>query len=247
MIRPCVLIPIYNHKNTIALVLDQLEPFHLPCIIVNDGSDAATCAELGRESARHTWVHVIHHAHNAGKGTALRTGFRHAEAAGYSHAVVIDADGQHRTQDVARFLAAATAHPPALIIGKPIFGPDVPSIRYYGRKLSQGCVWAETLSWAIGDPLCGFRAYPLATTMALINRKKMGSHMDFEPEIAVRLYWADVLIQNIETKVCYPEGGLSHFRLFRDNVRMVWMHTRLLCGMVGHLPRLLRRKCLLSY
>jgi hypothetical protein len=66
--------------------------------------------------------------------------------------------------------------------------------------------------------------------------------MDFDPEIAVRLYWIGVAMHNIDTPVLYPPGGVSHFRLLRDNVRISWMHTRLLIGMVFRLPRLLRRR-----
>ncbi len=242
MINPCVMIPIYNHKDTIASVLQQLEPFQLPCIIVNDGSDDATRAVLKHEAAKHSWVHLIHHSHNAGKGVALKTGFFYAQAEGYTHAVQIDADGQHRTQDIDRFIAEAIAHPSALILGKPIFGPDVPKSRYHGRKVSQWCAWTETLSIAIGDPLFGFRVYPLDSTVALMQRQTIGSRMDFDPEIAVRLYWDGIPMRNIETEVSYPKDGLSHFQLFRDNVRISWMHTRLLVGMLGRLPQLLLRK-----
>ncbi len=171
------------------------------------------------------------------------TGFLYAWAKGYTHAVQIDADGQHHIPDVERFLSEAAAHPCALILGKPIFGPDVPPARYFGRKISVWCVWAETLSRAIGDPLFGFRLYPLAATVALIKRRRLGCRMDFEPDIAVRLYWDGVPIQNIETQVSYPTGGLSHFRLFRDNVRISWLHTRLLSGMLIRSPWLLARRC----
>jgi hypothetical protein len=98
------------------------------------------------------------------------------------------------------------------------------------------------LSCDISDPLCGFRVYPLASAVAVSKRYRLGSHMDFDPEIAVRLYWIGVAMHNIDTPVLYPPGGVSHFRLLRDNVRISWMHTRLLIGMVFRLPRLLRRR-----
>ncbi len=242
MTHPCVIIPIYNHKDTIADVLSQLEPQGLPCIIVNDGSDTMTRQVLNEAAATYPWVHVIHQLRNGGKGTAAVKGFLHAEAAGYSHAILIDADGQHQTADIDRFLAEMTADPSALILGKPIFGPDVPASRYYGRKISQWCVWAETLSTAIGDPLFGFRIYPLAATVALIKRRAIGPRMDFDPEIAVRLYWDGVAMRNVETTVFYPADGLSNFRMLADNVRISWMHTRLLIGMVWRCPWLLRRR-----
>jgi glycosyltransferase involved in cell wall biosynthesis len=240
--NPCLLIPIYNHKETIATVLAELAPHGLPCIIIDDGSDAMSRQVIDQEAARYSWVHVLHHERNGGKGRALITGFLYAHAEGYSHVIQIDADGQHNTPDIDRFLAEAAAHPSALILGKPLFGPDVPRSRYYGRKISQWWAWVETLSYAIGDPLCGFRLYPLAATVALIKRIRLGSRMDFEPDIAVRLYWAGVEVRNVETKVFYPAGGLSHFRLFRDNVRLSWLHTRLLTGMLVRIPQLLRRR-----
>ncbi len=197
---------------------------------------------LAEVAETYPWVHVIHQARNGGKGTAAVKGFFHAEAVGYSHAILIDADGQHQTSDIDRFLAEAVADPSALILGKPIFGPDVPASRYYGRKISPWCVWAETLSTAIGDPLFGFRIYPLAAAVALLKRRAVGRRMDFDPEIAVRLYWDGVAMCNVETTVFYPENGLSNFRMFWDNVRISWMHTRLLIGMVLRCPRLLRRR-----
>lgn len=239
--NPCLLIPIYNHKDTIAAVLADLAPYHLPCIIIDDGSDAMTRQVLDQEAVKYAWVQVIHQEHNGGKGRAVISGFLSAYDQGYTHAIQIDADGQHKVHDIDRFLAEATAYPAALILGKPLFGPEVPLSRYFGRKISQWCVWVETLSWAIGDPLCGFRLYPLAATVALIKRTRVGARMDFDPDIAVRLYWAGVEVRNIETRVLYPEGGMSHFRLFRDNVRISWMHTRLLAGMLIRLPQLLRR------
>lgn len=240
LVRPCLLIPIYNNKDTIAAVLADLAPHNLPCLIIDDGSDAMTREVLAREAARHAWVHVLHHNANRGKGQAVCTGFFAAVDQGYTHAIQIDADGQHNARDIDRFLAEATAHPEALILGKPLFGPDVPFGRYFGRKISQWCVWVETLSRAISDPLCGFRVYPLAATVALLKCTRVGARMDFDPDIAVRLYWAGAAIRNVETRVVYPEGGVSHFRMFRDNVRISWMHTRLLVGMLMRIPQLLR-------
>jgi glycosyltransferase involved in cell wall biosynthesis len=240
--KPCLVIPIYNHQETIATVLAELAPHRLPCVIIDDGSDAMSRQVLEQEAAKYPWVHVIRQERNGGKGRAVIAGFLYAYDEGYSHAMQIDADGQHNTHDIERFLAEAAAHPSALILGKPLFGPDVPLSRYYGRKISQWCAWAETLSYAIGDPLFGFRLYPLAETVTLIKRTRVGYRMDFEPDIAVRLYWAGVEVCNVETRVFYPVGGVSHFRLFWDNVRLSWLHTRLLAGMLVRIPQLLLRR-----
>lgn len=241
MINPCVIIPIYNHKDTIAAVLAQLAPLQLPCIIVNDGSNENTRQVLATVERQYLWVELLHHSYNLGKGMALRTGFQYAVTAGYTHAVQIDADGQHHAPDIPRFLDEARNHPTALILGKPIFGPDVPPSRYHGRKLSQWCAWAETLSFTIADPLCGFRVYPLEATVARLQNSPVGSRMEFDTEIAVRLYWDGLVVRNVETAVRYPESGISHFRLLQDNARISWMHTRLIMGMLIRVPRLLCR------
>jgi hypothetical protein len=68
--------------------------------------------------------------------------------------------------------------------------------------------------------------------------------MDFDPEIAVRLYWEGVPVRALPTRVTYPEGGRSHFRLWQDNWLISWMHTRLVFGMLWRAPRLLRRRLL---
>jgi glycosyltransferase involved in cell wall biosynthesis len=242
MINPCIVIPIYNHKTTIAGVLDQVAQFGLPCIVVDDGSDIATCHVLEEQEKHRPWMQVLHHLQNGGKGEAVKTGLRRADELGYSHALQIDADGQHETRDIPRFLAEAAACPQALVLGKPAFGEDAPMSRRVGRRISQWVVWVETLSLAIGDPLTGFRVYPVRAVVALMQKQRLGSCMDFDPEIAVRLYWRGVPIRNVVTAVIYPQDGSSHFRVVRDNVRLSWLYTRLFFGMVCRLPSLVRMK-----
>jgi hypothetical protein len=156
--------------------------------------------------------------------------------------VQIDADGQHDARDIPRFLAEAEVYPQALVLGKPSFGEDAPLSRRLGRRISQFWVWVETLSLAIGDPLMGFRIYPVRTVVALMEQHHLGSHMDFDPEIAVRFYWTGVPIRNVATTVIYPEDGSSHFQVVRDNMRLCWLHTRLFFGMLRRMPGLLRRR-----
>ncbi|HRE16016.1 MAG TPA: glycosyltransferase family 2 protein, partial [Rhodocyclaceae bacterium] len=119
---------------------------------------------------------------------------------------------------------------------------SIPKARLYGRLLTHFWVWVETLSFAIGDSMCGFRLYPLAATLDLIDRVKIPTRMDFDIEIIVRLMWDGVPVENLPTRVTYPQGGLSHFDVLRDNVRISWMHTRLSTTMVFRLPLILWRK-----
>jgi glycosyltransferase involved in cell wall biosynthesis len=239
---PCAVVPIYNHGQTIAATANALAGYGLPVLIVDDGSDAGTRAILdtlvdGREDLR-----LIRLPVNGGKGAALSAGFLAAYEAGYSHVLQIDADGQHDTADVPRFLAEAKNSPDAMVCGRPIYDESVPRTRLYGRYLTHACVWAETLSFDIQDSMCGYRLYPLEATRAEIARKPLPTRMDFDTEIAVRLFWRGVPVRNLPTRVIYPENGLSHFRMWRDNARITAMHTRLLLGMLPRAPHLLLRK-----
>ena len=239
--KTCILIPIYNNKDTIETVADDLLPYGLPILIVDDGSDQPTRKVLDRLAAREG-VEVVHLALNGGKGQAVKYGFRHAHELGFTHALQLDADGQHHSGDIERFLAASRANPQALILGTPVFGEDVPKARLHGRKLSRWLVWLETLSYAIADPLFGFRVYPLAPAIRILDTAFVGNRMDFDPEIAVRLVWLGCPVVNLPSPVRYPENGLSSFRMVRDNIRISFMHTRLVIGMLCRSPLIVWRR-----
>ncbi|MDF4004548.1 glycosyltransferase family 2 protein [Luteibacter sp. PPL552] len=239
---PCAVVPIYNHGRSIAATAHALAAHGLPVIIVDDGSDAETRAILDALVAGREAFRLIRLPVNGGKGKALTAGFLAAHDAGYSHVLQIDADGQHDTADAPRFLAESRRAPDAMICGRPIYDDSVPKARLYGRYLTHVCVWAETLSLDIQDSMCGYRLYPLPATIAEIARKPLPARMDFDTEVAVRLYWRGVPVRNLPTRVIYPENGLSHFRMWRDNARITAMHTRLLLGMLPRAPRLLLRR-----
>lgn len=240
--RPCVIIPIYNHRDTIVSVVQRLVPFAMPVFIVDDGSDDATQAVLRRLTRDEPLVKHIRLAQNGGKGAAVMRGFREAHSEGFTHALQIDADGQHDLTDVKQFVEKSRARPEAVIAGRPIYDASAPASRRYGRWATHVWVWIETLSLAIGDSMCGFRFYPLVPTIALIDRTALPTRMDFDIEIIVRLFWMGVPVENVPTRVIYPEGGLSHFDLWRDNLRISCMHTRLVFGMLLRLPMILRHK-----
>jgi glycosyltransferase involved in cell wall biosynthesis len=241
-VKPCLLIPIYQHGSTIRAVVRSLADFGLPCFIVNDGSDAATCAALDGIEEEFDWVEVEHHAVNRGKGVALRHGYRLAARRGFTHVVQLDADAQHEAADVARFLEAARKFPDALVLGRPLFDQSAPKSRVYGRRLSQGLVWLATISREVRDPLCGFRCIPLAPTLALMDRIAMGDHMEFEPELAVRLVWEGIPVVNLDTRIRYYPDGISHFEIPRDDFRMAWLYARLALGMLTRARALLVRR-----
>ncbi|MEV3807820.1 glycosyltransferase [Aeromonas dhakensis] len=233
--NPCILIPCYNHAGPLAAVLARLAEFELPCLLVDDGSEPVAAAALDALAAQHPWVSLLRHSHNQGKGGAVMTGLRHAHELGFSHALQVDADGQHDLTDLPALLAEARQHPAALVSGRPLYDDSVPKGRLYGRYITHVWVWIETLSFAIKDSMCGFRVYPLASTCALLERVALGRRMDFDTEVMVRLHWAGVPMRFVPTRVIYPVDGRSHFRLFRDNLDISWMHTRLVCRLLWDL------------
>ena len=225
--NPCLVIPIFDHGGTIAGVVESLGKYDLPCLIVDDGSGEDTRRQLDDLEERYPWVEVVHHSRNRGKGAALRTAYESAAARGHTHVIQLDADGQHDSADVPRFLEATKAQPDALILGAPIFDESIPWHRRHGRKLSQGIVWLETLSKTVRDPLCGYRCIPLARTLEVLARVDIGDRMDFDAELVIRLVRARVPVVNLPTKVQYPESGISHFRMVEDNLRLAWAYVRL--------------------
>lgn len=241
--KPCVVVPFYNHERAIGGVLSRLAATGLDCFLVDDGSDARCQPTLDALASEHAaWLTRLRLPVNSGKGAATSAGFAAAAAAGYTHALQVDADGQHCVEDIPRFLDAAHAAPTAVIAGTAVFGPDVPRHRQYGRYATHVMVWLNTLSFDIRDSMCGFRLYPLAPALATWGAMRAGRRMDFDSEILVRMHWAGVPVVNLPTAVRYPDDGVSHFDLWRDNLRISAMHTRLFFGMVWRLPVLVARK-----
>lgn len=239
--RPLVVIPVYNHEHAIGAVVDGVRAHGQPCLLVDDGS-RPSCAAVLRGLGAREGVHLLRLETNQGKGGAMLAGFRQAARLGATHVLQIDADGQHDTGDIPHFLAASAAAPSVVINGMPVYGEDVPKARLYGRYLTHVWVWINTLSLTIRDSMCGFRVYPLAPVLALMDSEPLGRRMDFDPEILVRLVWRGVGVCNLPTPVHYPIDGVSHFDVWRDNLRISRMHARLFFGMLRRLPRLLAGK-----
>jgi glycosyltransferase involved in cell wall biosynthesis len=237
----CVVIPVYDHEHAIAAVVDSIRSQGFPILLVDDGSHEACARELRRLAAL-PGVSLLRHATNRGKGAAVCTGLFAAKAEGFTHAVQIDADGQHTLADVRRFIDEARAYPNSVICGRPVFDASIPRARFYGRYLTHGMVWLETLSFDIIDSMCGFRVYPLDSTIELLQSNGVGDRMDFDTEILVRLHWRAVPARWLATRVSYPLDGVSHFRMFLDNARMTGLHIRLTAGMLLRLPLLLGRR-----
>jgi glycosyltransferase involved in cell wall biosynthesis len=242
-IKVCALIPVYNHDKVLASLLQQLFALELFVILVDDGSDSK-CAEILKTLATHypQACRLLTHTNNQGKGAAVTSGLYMAHQLGFSHALQLDADGQHNLHDIPHFLQTAKKNPNAILIGRPLYDASVPKGRLYGRYATHIWVWINTLSRQIQDSMCGFRLYPLAQVMPILPHCHLSRRMDFDPEVLVRLSWAGARFINIPTKVIYPENGVSHFALWRDNLLISYMHTRLFFGMLIRLPRLLFKR-----
>ncbi|WP_308446350.1 glycosyltransferase family 2 protein [Iodobacter sp.] len=240
LIKICVVIPVYNHGAAIGAVVASVQRHGLHCILVDDGSDANCAAVLDQLEA--TGITLIRLAKNQGKGGAMIAGFRSASALGYSHVLQIDADGQHNTADIPKFVVLAQQNQPALICGCPVYDESVPKARLYGRYATHIWVWINTLSLAIKDSMCGFRVYPLAPTIALFDSTNIGKRMDFDIEVAVRLHWRGMPVINQPTRVSYPSDGISHFKVLKDNLLISRMHAQLFAGMLLRSPLLIWRK-----
>jgi glycosyltransferase involved in cell wall biosynthesis len=236
--RIAALIPTYDNPRTLRGVVEEVRRHLKDVLIVDDGSGPegrAACDTLAAEGL----ALVVHRERNGGKGAAVKTGLTELKARGFSHAFQVDADGQHAIADMPRFLAAAESHPDALILGSPEFDRSAPRARLLGRKITRFWTHVETLGPLIDDAMCGFRVYPIATALEVSAR---GNAMDFDPEIAVRIAWSGTPVLNLLTRVRYlgaGDGGVSHFRLVRDNALISWMHTRLVLALFGRL--MLRR------
>jgi glycosyltransferase involved in cell wall biosynthesis len=240
--KSCLIIPVYNHEEAIPQVLAKLKSYQLPCFLVNDGSSALCTQQLQQcAESESDWVTLINRSQNGGKGAAVLDGFKAAQALGFTHAIQIDADGQHDSRAIAQFLAASAANPLAMILGKPQFDQFAPKSRLYGRRITNFWIAINTLSFAIADGMCGFRLYPLAAVQQLLKNTAIAQRMDFDIDIVVRLYWQGVPAVNIPTAVSYPLDGVSHFKLWQDNVMISKAHAKLFFGMLLRIPQLLKR------
>ncbi|GHA96768.1 glycosyltransferase family 2 protein [Modicisalibacter luteus] len=239
--RPCVLIPVYNHAAAIEWTCEGARRLGVPLLLVDDGSDHE-CATVLDALAEAADVTLIRLPGNRGKGAAVKAGLREAERLGFTHALQVDADGQHAPEDLPQFLDGLSARSRELRIGYPRFDASVPRHRFYARYATHLLVWLNTLSFTLRDTMCGVKLYPVLETNRLVSRHGCGNRMQFDTELPVRWLWAGLAVRNLPVRVHYPLDGISHFALWRDNTQLAMMHARLFFGMLRRLPRLLSRR-----
>lgn len=234
----CVIVPTYNHYTALPEMIEKLRLFDLPILIVDDGSDSETQAALNRLSS----VDLMRLPINGGKGAAVIAGLRRMKELGFTHALQVDADGQHDLENVSAFIELSKNNPKALLSGYPVYDASLPTARKIGRQFTHVWVWIETLSFKIKDSMCGFRIYPVDASLALIEKTSLGKRMDFDIEIIVRLFWEGIPLLMHPVKVSYPVGNPSNFDVIKDNWRITKMHTRLVFTMLTKLPSILYRR-----
>ncbi len=238
----CALIPFYNHPDAIGYVVNRLSAFNLHIIIVDDGSDERSKLSL-KPLLSLPNVTVVTREINGGKGAAVIAGMREALNRGYVYALQVDADGQHDLEKIPELLKLSNQYPGRIISGMPVYDDSVPTNRKLWRYATHILVWIHTLSFEIRDSMCGFRIYPLEKTLNVINSmNNFGQRMDFDIEILVRSFWADLHIVQLPVSVRYPIDGVSHFQLFNDNFLIAKLHIRLFFGMLLNSPKLLLRR-----
>lgn len=226
LFRPVVLIPIYNHPKALTEIVETILSQHVPVLLVDDGSQD-DCAQLLDELAEREHVTLVRLPVNSGKGAACMMGFEAARFAGYTHALQIDADGQHDLKAVPAFLEAARKDPRAFICGFPQYDETVPKSRLWARKLTNFWVHVNAWSKQPTDAMCGFRVYPLDAVANVMSQARLSRRMDFDPDIVVRLIWQKTPVVNLPVTVTYPIDGVSHFDSLSDNVRISCMHAKL--------------------
>ena len=229
--RPLIIIPSYNTgrqllRETVGAALNT--GHHL--LLVVDGSSDGSADNLKSQLGCPERFQVLRKPANTGKGDSLRIAAKAALGQDYTHALVMDSDGQHPAGSVQPMLDLAEEHPSAIIMGQPVFGSEAPAARVHGRKLTSFWTNIETLWCGLGDTLFGMRVYPLEPFIAAFEQTSFARGFDFDPEIAVRMAWLGCRPVPCQVPVRYlqaDEGGVSHFHYLRDNCKLTLLHFRL--------------------
>jgi len=236
-----VLIPSYNPGPKVAATVRGALDQWIPVWVVVDGSTDRSATTLVAMAAAGSGLQVFVLPENRGKGGAVLFGLREARARGFTHALIMDSDGQHPAERIRAFMEASMAAPGAMVLGRPVFDASAPSIRVKGRQISNWWANLETLWAGIHDSLYGFRVYPIDALIEVMRVQPWMRRFDFDAEAVVRLCWRGVRPINLPAPVRYfrpEEGGVSHFNYWRDNVLLTWMHFRLFLGFILRLPML---------
>ena len=198
------LIPAYQEGPRIAAVVERTR-LHLPVVVVDDGSTDDT-ADRGEAAG----AMVLRQLPNAGKGAALRRGFRHAIEHDAEAVITLDADGQHDPAEIPRFLAAYEDGHPELVIGSRNFR-TMPPVRRLSNTLG-GLVFSAAVGQRIADNQSGYRLIGRRLMTALLDSDESG--FEFEVEMIARCISLGLQIAEVPIRTIYA-GEPSHIRPWR--------------------------------
>ncbi|MDR1225308.1 MAG: glycosyltransferase family 2 protein [Prevotellaceae bacterium] len=238
----CALIPVYNSEKHIANVLKSVVQYADNIIVVNDGSTDGTQQEIADQTGNDSRIAVVSYEKNRGKGYALQQGFRRALQLGFTHAITLDADGQHVASDIPFLQQTATENPNALIVGSRKFdNPNMPGGSKFANNFSNFWFTVQT-GRKLPDTQTGFRVYPL---QRIEKMHLFTNRYEAELELLVRCAWRNIRLIPQAIDVRYPPENerLSHFRAGKDFFRISVLNT-VLCffAVVYGYPSLFLRK-----
>ena len=223
--KVAIVIPVYNHGTRISDVLRKASAMDYPVFVVDDGSTDNTAEILSSMKN----ITVLTHRQNLGKGAALRTGFKAAQKI-CNWAITLDADGQHKPEDVGNLLEAVgnkNSQRPIVIGTRQGMDEDhVPWTSKFGRKFSNFWVWISGGPF-VSDSQSGFRLYPLPEALDLAVRAR---RFQFEVEILVKAHQQCIPILEAPVQVVYQKGAerISHFHPWKDFLRNSATFSRLI-------------------
>lgn len=223
----CAVIPTYQNAKTLLKVVADVHRVVDTVIVVDDGSNDGTAALLDKATGNERPEKVLTHPKNCGKGAALKTGLTYARQQGFRYAVTVDADGQHRADDIPALLKAVEEEPDALAIGsRGLQHENMPTKSTFANRFSNFWFALQTLQ-RLPDTQSGLRVYPLRCLHGL---RWMSARYEAELTLLVFSAWAGVKLLPVPVSVYYPprDQRVTHFRPGRDFTRISVLNT-LLC------------------
>ncbi len=228
-VHPAALIPVFNNARTIRGVVERALAVLPDVLVVDDGSTDGTAEEIVSLEGR---IRLLRHPRNLGKGRSLRDGFEVLRPAGFTHALALDADGQHFPEDIPLLLQVVSREPEAIVVGeRDMRAAGAPRRSLFGLWFSNASL-RSLAGVRLADSQCGFRAYPLHGLAGLDLR---GDRYDFELEVLLKAARSGIPIRAVGVRVTYhPEGGrVSHFRPVRDFVQIAGRVARIVARREG--------------
>ena len=223
----CAVIPTYQNAKTLLKVVADVHRVVDTVFVVDDGSNDGTAALLDKATGNERPEKVLTHPKNCGKGAALKTGLTYARQQGFRYAVTVDADGQHRADDIPALLKAVEEEPDALAIGsRGLQHENMPAKSTFANRFSNFWFALQTLQ-RLPDTQSGLRVYPLRRLHGL---RWMSARYEAELTLLVFSAWAGVKLLPVPVSVYYPprDQRVTHFRPGRDFTRISVLNT-LLC------------------